>query len=238
MSEQSSKEATAPPKKLQRIRRHPFIVPVVTLLMLVVASLVGIVFFGATTLGPADSRDVTLFVDEEMRTLPTRAKTVGDLLEKLSITIDDGDVVEPSVDTPIYEDGFNVNVYRARDVVIRDGKRSVSVKTASRSPRIIARNNGIVVFPEDDIIPEASTDIASGDFLAERYVIDRSTQVTLILYGQLISVRTQSETVEELLKEKEIAIEEGDSLVPSPETKLKSSTKVTITRPGQKIATR
>lgn len=224
-------------KRIFRLKQHPFIVPVVTLLILVFVTLAGIVVFNATTIGPADSHVVNVYVDDEPRTLPTRAKTVGELLQKLDITISEGDVVEPSADTPIYQDDFDVNVYRSREVVIRDGKRSLNVETASRSPRIIARNAGVVVYPEDEIIPEAPEDVIEDGF-SERYKIQRATPVTLILYGQLLPVRTQAKTVGELLEEKQIQLSEGDNVKPGSDTALKSSTKVVITRPGQTIATK
>lgn len=224
-------------KRIFRFKQHPFIIPVITLLILVGVALVSIVVFNATTLGPADSRVVHVFVDEQERTLPTRAKTVGELLQKLDITINEGDVVEPSVDTPIYEDDFSVNVYRSREVVIKDGKRSINADTASRSPRIIARNAGVVVYPEDNIVPEAPEDVLEGGF-AEHYRINRATPVTLILYGQLLPVRTQSKTVGELLEEKNIVLSEGDNIKPTATTRLTKSTKVVITRPGQTIVTK
>ncbi len=239
MSEQETLNTTLQrhKKRLFRLKGHPFIVPVVTLIVLVTITLFGIVFFNATTIGPADSHVVTVFVDDQEQIIPTRAKTVAELLIKLGVTLNEGDVVEPALETPIYQDDFNINVYRSREVVIKDGKKSVSTETASRSPRIIARNLGIVVYPEDEIVPESPTDLLE-DGLAERYAIDRATPVTLILYGQLLPVRSQSKTVQELLDEKEIVLSEGDNITPSKETALTLSTKVVITRPGQTIATK
>ncbi len=218
------------------LKKHPFVVPVITLLLLVIIALVAIVGFNAQTIGPADSRVVHVFVDDEERTVPTRAKTVAELLDKLDIMVNDGDVVEPALDTPIYQDDFNVNIYRTREVVIQDGKRSISVDTASRSPRIIARNAGIVVFPEDHVVPESPTDVIASGF-AEYYRINRATPVTLILYGQVLPVRTQAKTVEDLLKEKEVVLSEGDAVTPALDTALTKSTKIVITRPGQTITT-
>lgn len=224
-------------RRLFRLKDHPFIVPVITLIILVAVTLVSIVVFNATTIGPADSHVVSVFVDDEQRTLPTRARTVGELLEKLNITIKKGDVVEPSADTPIYEDDFEVNVYRSREVVIYDGKKTVNIKTASRSPRIIARNAGIVVYPEDNIVPKSPDDVLEEGF-NEQYAIKRATPVTLILYGRLIPVRTQAKTVGELLEEKNIQVSVGDTVKPDAGTPLSKSSKIVITRPGQTIATK
>ncbi len=220
-----------------RLKKHPFVVPVVTLLILVAITLFGIVAFNAYTIGPADSHVVHVFVDDEERTLPTRAKTVGELLKKLNVTVNEGDIVEPSVDTPVYQDDFSINVYRSREVVIRDRKRSIRVETASRSPRSIARNAGIVVYPEDEVLPDSTQDVLEGGF-AEHYQIDRATPVTLIMYGQLLPIRTQAKTVDELLKEKQISTSSGDTITPAADSLLKSGSEVVITRPGQTIATK
>jgi uncharacterized protein YabE (DUF348 family) len=121
------------PKKrlLHPLSGHPFVVPVVTFMVLFFVSIAGfIVFGGGATIGPRDSRVVNVYVDEQKQTLPTRAKTVEDLLKRMDIAINDGDVVEPALDAPIVEDNFNVNIYRARPVMIVDGDRQVVINSA------------------------------------------------------------------------------------------------------------
>ena len=74
------------PRKFIMPKGHPFVVPVVTFLLLFIFTMIGMVIFGGgTTVGPNDSRIVTVYADGNKQTLPTRAKTVQDLLERLDI---------------------------------------------------------------------------------------------------------------------------------------------------------
>jgi uncharacterized protein YabE (DUF348 family) len=228
------------PKKrlLHPLSGHPFVVPVVTFMVLFFVSIAGfIVFGGGATIGPRDSRVVNVYVDEQKQTLPTRAKTVEDLLKRMDIAINDGDVVEPALDAPIVEDNFNVNIYRARPVMIVDGDRQVVINSADQSPRITARKAGIVVYPEDNVSPQAPQDIIAEGVVGERYVINRATPATLILYGNVSGVRTQAETVGDLLKEKDITLSPDDTLVPAPDTPITNDMRIVVTREGQQIAT-
>lgn len=225
-------------QKVHKVKNHPFVVPVITLLFLsFVTTMAILIFGGGTTIGPTDSRVVTIYVDQTKQTLPTRAKTVADLLERRNITIKEGDVVEPSLDAPIIEDNFNINIYRSRPVVIIDSDKKISVNTADQSPRVAARDAGIVVYPEDEVRAEAPEDLLKEGVVGERYVIDRATPVTLILYGNVSGVRTQAKTVGELLKEKNVTIEPSDTVAPATDTPLQNDMRVTITREGQQLET-
>lgn len=237
MISQSSKSKSKR-HKLFSLKNHPFVVPVVTFMTLFFISMIGfIIFGGGTTVGPTDSRVVNVYVDGIKQTLPTRAQTVEDLLNRLSINIEPKDVVEPALDAPILTDDFNINIYRARPVVIVDGNKQVVTNTPDQSPRIAARNAGIVVYPEDNVYPEVPEDLLQEGIIGERYVIDRATPVTLVLYGNVSGVRTQAKTVGDLLNEKGIEAAEGDTVEPARNTPLSADLKVIITRPGQKIAT-
>lgn len=234
----SSQEKKSAKHRLFSLKNHPFVVPVVTFMTLFFISMVAfIIFGGGTTVGPSDSRVVNVYVDGEKQTLPTRAQTVGDLLERLSITVKPNDVVEPAVDSPILTDNFNINIYRSRPVVIVDGNKQVVTNTPDQSPRIAARNAGIVVYPEDEVFPEVPENLLEEGVIGERYVIERATPLTLILYGNISGVRTQSKTVGELLDEKGIETSKDDTIAPAKDTLLTAEMRITITRPGQKIAT-
>lgn len=213
-------------------------VPVVTFMVLFFFSMIGfIIFGGGSTVGPTDSRVVTVYADGNTQTLSTRAQTVQALLERMDVKINEGDVVEPSLDSPIIQDNFNINVYRARELMIIDGGKRTITKSADQSPRIAARKAGIVVYPEDQVVPEAPESILEEGVVGERYVINRATPVTLILYGSVTPVRTQVKTVGDLIKDKNIQTSPEDTITPSPETPLAADMQVVITRVGQQIQT-
>lgn len=225
-------------KRVWSLKNHPFVVPVVTCMVLFFVTMMGFIAFGGgTTIGPTDSKVVTVYVDNTEQILPTRAKNVQALIDKLGITINEGDVVEPGLDAPILTDNFNINIYRARPIVLIDNNKRTVVKTADQSPRIAAREAGIVVYPEDEVIPEAPEDLLDEGVVGDRYIIDRATPLTLILYGNISGIRTQAETVGELLDEKQVKTEPSDTVTPARDTPLRKDMKITITREGQKIAT-
>src|SRR3954464_7998894 len=133
------------------IYKHPYLVPIIGVL-------VGLVIVGSVTvlrgnaaMHPYDSHVVFLFDSDtgKRQTLTTRAATVGDLVKKLPLHLIPQDVIEPSLDSKIVEDNFRINVYRARPVtVIDNGVKTVTV-TAQKSPRVAAQAAGIQVYAED-----------------------------------------------------------------------------------------
>ncbi len=225
-------------KRVISFRHHPFVVPVTTFVGLIFVSLfLFVVIGGGSTIGPTDSRVVNLYVDGAQQTLPTRAKDVQELLNKQSITINEGDVVEPSLDSPIIEDNFSVNVYRARELMIVDNGKKTVVKSADQSPRIAARKAGIIIYPEDQVTAEAPENILDEGVVGERYVINRATPATLILYGNVTALRTQVKTVGDLLDEKDIKTSPEDTVTPARETELTPDVQIIVTREGQQIQT-
>lgn len=222
--------------RILNLHKHPLVVPVVTFVTLFIASLIAFVAFGATTLRPADSRVVSVYADGQSQTLPTRAETVGDLLNRLNIKLYDGDVVEPGVDTQIIDDNFSVNVYRSRPVTVVDGDRQVTVNTAAQSPRSVAEEVGVKLYPEDNVkvdLPESLLDEGSA---TEQVVVERSVPVKLVLYGQPYDVRTHAKTVEELIKDK--GLEAGDvTVLPPAKTPVTADMVIFVTNPDKNIVT-
>lgn len=198
---------------------------------------------GGQTIGPSDSKVVLLHVDGKQQVIPTRAKTVKELLNRLSIKLEEKDIVEPALDTQIFKSGFTVNVYKARTVLVEDESTSKVIYTAEPTPHRIARKAGIEVYPEDKItkvaidIIEPVQAIKEG-VIAERIVIDHAVLVYLNLYGKSYSIRTHALDVNELLAEKDIKSLEGDTIQPDPGTLISPNLQVFVIRHGKQIASR
>ena len=216
------------------LKGHPFVVPVLTLIGLVIITLVGLVSFNATTLRPTDSRVVHVYADNQERTLPTRAKNVGELLDRLDIEVREGDIVEPGLDTQILEDDFSINVYRARPVTIIDGDKRTTVFSAQQSPQALAREAGLELYPEDEIIVSAPTDIIDGSVVAEEVTLQRSIPIKLVLFGQPIDIRTHAKTVKELITDNHLDLE-NITVLPPPDTLLKANDVVFVTSPDKNL---
>lgn len=223
-------------KRLFDLHKHPLVIPVVTFIVLFIASLIAFVSFGATTLGPSDARVVNVYADNESQTLPTRAKTVKELLQRLDIKLSEGDVVEPGLDTEILEDNFSVNVYRARPVTVIDGNKKVTVNTATQSPRAIAEEVGVALHPEDAVEVTIPDNLLAEGSATEQLIIERSVPVKLVMYGQTYDARTHAKTVEELIEEKGLDIDDV-TVLPPPETPITSNMVVFVTYPDKNIET-
>ena len=111
--------------KFHRLR-HPFMVPVATFLVLFFLSMIIFIFQGGHTVGASDSRVVELTNNGQTQAIPTTASTVGQLLTRLNIKLNPGDVVEPSANTPIIQNGFQINIYRVHPVTVVEGYRRTS----------------------------------------------------------------------------------------------------------------
>jgi len=228
--------------KLHQFKNHPFVVPVATFLFLFVLSLAGYVNFNATTIGASDSNLVRLNIDDKEQVVPTRAKTVKELLERLNVPIKEYDVITPSLDTEIYEDNIEVKVRHARPVLVVDGDKRTITYSAATKPRDIAKKAGLKLYPEDNVEARPLDPIRPSEALkdgiaAEQIVVDRATPANLNLYGTPLSLRTRAKTVGALLTEKKVRLEEGDTVTPALETRLVPETQIFVVRVGKQILT-
>lgn len=223
---------------IKRAARHPVVaIPVVTVSVLIFLSVVGILLLsgGKPQLKTTDTHVVIINHDDTEHSLPTRAKTVGEVLERAEIKLNEGDVVEPTAETDVVSDNFRINVYRAVPVTIVDRGKKTFAFSAAKTPRSIVKQAGIEVFPEDrlDLVPVDNFLIEGS--IGERVVIRRATAINLNLYGTQLSLRTQATTVKELLQEKNIKLSKGDTVQPELATPLKANSQVFVLRQGIKI---
>lgn len=219
----------------RHVYRRPYILPLLGLLA-------GVAIFGgiiltrpSTALRPSDNHVVFLSDNGQRETLDTKAKTVGELINKLPLHLISQDVVEPSLDTPIVQDNFRINIYRARPVTVVDnGVKTVTI-TAQKSPRVVAQSAGLSIYPEDNV-SFAPGSIAEG-IIGEKVVVDPATPVQFNLYGTNLTVRTHSKTVGDLLSEKNVKLAQGDTVQPATDTPITPNMQVFVIRNGTAIET-
>ena len=104
-----------------------------------------------------EAKFVTFYDDGEKLTVKTDAKTVGEALARMELTVNAGDIVEPEMNTEINADNFFINIYRAHPVVIKDGLTEKYLMSASYDARTIARQAGLTVYDGDEITPVINT---------------------------------------------------------------------------------
>jgi uncharacterized protein YabE (DUF348 family) len=217
--------------------KHPFVIPVVMILVLFFASLALFVSARAEKVVASDSHLVVFSHDKKQETLPTRAKTVGEFLQRVNIPLNEGDIVEPSADTQILDEKFRINIYRARPVTVIDDGRKTFAFSAATTPRSVASQAGVEVYPEDKIVSQMETEFLRDGAIGEKVVIDRATPTNLNLYGTQVPVRTHAKTVEELLKEKKVELAKDDTVQPALATPITAQTQVFVIRNGSKVVT-
>lgn len=221
--------------------RHPLVVPVGVFFGMFFVSLGLFISFNATTLGASDVRVVNLSIDGQKQSMPTRADTVGQLLERLEIELKESDIIEPSLDSEILENDFTINIYRSRTVLIVDGEERTYIDTASPSARSVVSEASIEVHPEDIVEKDTSEPIDALDVLqegviSERLVIKRSIPVNLNFYGKTYELRTHAATVGELLAERQLELrDDDDTLKPSADTAISNNLLIYLARIGIEI---
>lgn len=225
---------------LRRVGRHPaFTLPLVTLTL--VGLLAAVVILGINSGSPrlktSDVHVVIVNHDKTEQTIPTRAGTVREVLERASITLNEGDVVEPDLSTEVVSDNFRINVYRAVPVTIVDGGKKTFSFSAASTARSIVKQAGIDVFPEDSVQLLPADNFLLEGSIGERVVIERATEVNLNIYGTQVTMRTLSKTVGELLKEREIKLQPGDTVQPTQGVGIATNMQIFLLRKGVKIET-
>ena len=216
---------------------HPHVVPVVTFVVLFVLTVSGL--FIAHLLRhqapPRDNKIVIISHDNQQQIVPTKQATVGSLLQKLNLKLNQGDVVEPSPNTVIAQDQFRINIYRAVPVEIVDGAQRTFTFSAAKTPRSVAAQSGEKVLPDDNVTNSPAQNFLKQGAIGSQVVIDRATPVNVNLYGTALSIRTHADTVGDLIKQKNIHLAKDDQVMPAADTPLTPNSQVFIVRNGVKI---
>lgn len=223
---------------VDRFNSHPYALPVVIFLVLFFVSIASFIGFNATNVPPDDSRIIEFSIEGERRTVPTRAKTVGEFLSRVDVQLGENDIVEPSSSTRIDDEKFHINVYRARPVtIVESGKDRRFAYSAATTPRSVVRQAGIEVYPEDIVESKLPDNFLKEGVLGEKVVIERSVPANINLYGSHVQTRTHANTVGELLTEKGIEVAKRDEVKPSLDTKITPGIQIFVVRPGTKLVT-
>lgn len=185
----------------------------------------------------AGEKLVTIYDRGVEKTIVTKARTIREALKLAKFSIDERqDVVEPSLDSEMVAEKYNINIFRARPITIVDGNKRLKVTTAEQTPALIAKAAGIEVFEEDKTTLSNSDNMAvDGANMVMK--IDRASMVNFVLYGKESVIRTHAKTVGELLKEKNIDPKKDDTLSVDRSAKIISGMKIELWRNGKQTIT-
>jgi len=201
--------------------------------------LVSFIVVRASALGGSSSQDgrlLTIHDGGSQRVILTEASTIEDALNEADIYVDKNDAVEPVLSEKLVASEYDVNIYRARPVVVVDGVTKSKIITPYQSAKQIAASAGITLYDGDITTLARSNDIVS-DGAGLILTIDRATPFTFTLYGKTSEVRTQGQTVGEMLEEKGLVLSKDDRLSPNPSTPLTTGLLVRVWREGRQTVT-
>jgi uncharacterized protein YabE (DUF348 family) len=222
-------------RRIKILSKHPIATPIFTFAVLLVLGAVGFYLFGRPSTEKLHPSVVIITDNGQSRIIPSVEPTVGQLLKKLNVKLNQGDVVEPERNTLIVQDNFRVNIYRAHPVeIVVDGQTTFAYSAAT-TPRSIAAQSGTTVYPEDAVVRQPVENFLTTDAITEQVVVTRSTPVNLNLFGAAAPTRTLSTTVGGLLKDKKITLRDGETVTPDAATPITANMQVFILQKGVSI---
>lgn len=192
--------------------------------------------FAASQTPKSGQHILTVYDDGTQKGFLTSASTLGEALKEAKITLAKDDITEPGLDQKLVSSNYDVTIYRARPVLIIDGESRTKVITAYHTGKQIAAQAGITLHDEDSVDIESSPDVVA-DGAPERMVIKRATPFTLVLYGKTVASFTQSKTVQDMMKEKNIKLGTTDTLSVPEQAVITAGMTIEIWRNGAQTAT-
>ena len=166
----------------------------------------------------------------------TDAKTVNDALISEGIVLDQRDTVEPSRNEELVAPEYKINIYRARPVVVVDGQVRVKIISPYQTPDSIVKAAGINIFSEDEATIKRINNFTS-DGAGLELNIKRATKIILNLYGKTSEVRTQADTVEAMLREKNIELGKNGRVSLPMSTPITTGLEIRVWREGKQTIT-
>jgi uncharacterized protein YabE (DUF348 family) len=226
-------------KQLKAVSRKPHAVPVITITLLIIITGGAYLLARSTNNLPPvhDAKIVIISHDKQQQVVPSKERTVGALLGKLGLKLNEGDVVEPAQTARINQDQFRINIYRAVPVEVVDGGNRTFAFSAAKTPRAIAQQAGTSLYPEDITTTEPVQDFLKTGAIGEQVIVDRATAINVDLYGTAVVLRTHAKTVGQLMQEKSIKLIKDDKVVPATDTPIAAGQQISFIRTGTKTET-
>ena len=186
--------------------------------------------------GVANQRIITVHDDGVDKGFVTSASTVREALKDGDIRLDARDRTEPGLDEKLVASSYQVNIYRARPVLVRDGASELTIVTSYRTGQQIAKEASVILHDEDLTTLTSSSDPIE-DGAVEVMTIARATPFTFVFYGKTEQAYSQAKTVGEMLKEKGIKMTADDEVSVSVSEPLQAGMTLALWRNGVQTVT-
>jgi len=190
----------------------------------------------AADLTSSNERLITIHDRGKDKGILTKATTLRQAFVEAGIAVDDNDLVEPTLDETLVASSYQVNVYRARPVIIVDGQSTQKVLSPYQTSKQIVEHAGLELHDEDVTTVEPITDVISHG-AGLQVTIDRATPFTLVLYGKTTQAYTQAKTVGEMMKQKDITLGKNETVSVPEKTAITPRMTVEIWRNGAQTIT-
>ena len=207
-------------------------VAVFFLILTIVIAISGVTYAGS---GSQTGHLITIHDRATEKVILSKADTIGDALKEAGIPVDSKDLVEPTPGEILVAPDYQVNIYRARPVLVIDGNVRQKIISPYQTAQQIAKSAEIVLYPEDKTSIDQVDNLNDGAGL--QLTIDRATAFKFTLYGKTSIVRTQADTVGEMLDEKGIKLTKKDRVLPKQSTKIHAGLVVKVWREGKHTVT-
>lgn len=183
---------------------------------------------GTVTLYPDSQTKIVTVSTEDARTVfETKANTVGQALGEQGIVVDEADLVEPSIEAQLSSNIVEVNIVKARQVVVYDGQEIIFGMSPYLNAGEILSGLNIDIYSADIVtVADPLESLVTGPII----YIDRALVVNFQVDGKVKEVHTRTETVATLLFEEGISLGGKDRVEPSLETSIINNMKVNVVR--------
>lgn len=206
------------------------------LLMGMIVSIVAVRVSATDGSSEQEGRLITIHDRGEQTVILSLGATIADALKDAKMTIDPSDAVEPALTEALVASEYDVNIYRARPVIVVDGTTRQKIITPYQTGAQIAISAGITLNDADTTsLTRTNNVVSEGAGLV--LTIDRSTAFTLTLYGKTTPAWTQGATVADMLTDKNITLGENDRVSPAVSTALTPGMTVRVWREGKQTVT-
>lgn len=196
---------------------------------------------------------IVISADGDVLERRTQATTISQVLKENNLTLKPQDLVfldgrltrsdaslpryaanagEPALFTP--SNGIvHLTITRALPITINDNGTISTLYTTENTLGSALAHAGVQVYVGDSVTPDLTTPVTTG---AAVY-IRRSRPASITVDGRTIRTRTRADTVEKLLAQEGVKLEDKDYAIPAPNNPLVDNLNINITRVREEFIT-
>lgn len=180
-----------------------------------------------------ESHLVTIYDDGEETTIITKKDNVKGALEDAKIQVSKIDRINHKMSDKLDGNFSVINIKRARPVTVTDSEgRRTRVMTAETDTSKIATEANADLEARDTSKISPISDVLSAGGVGEEVQISRAKTVHVTLYGQKVTLRTQKDTVKDMLAESGVSPTSSDTLSVSADAPVTDGMSMEVWRNG------